>query len=253
LKPIVIDTNVTVACIVGGMSLDKQKRMISYEPDIVIATTGRFWDLVSKQNIQYLQNFHDLSYFVLDEADRMVSQGHFPELKEIIEMIREKRKDRKLNKIQHFVCSATLTLSSKFKYRPRKDDDEKTVDQLMNLLEIEPNSSEVIDLTTTNQMARSLTEAQIQCTIEDKALYVYYFTFVYPGRTLVFTNSITNVRRLYGILSLLEVPVTLIHGELQQKQRMKNLEKFQNEENCVLISTDIAARKFLYFSHCRWN
>jgi ATP-dependent RNA helicase DDX24/MAK5 len=248
-----VDTNVTVACIVGGMSLEKQKRMISYEPDIVIATTGRYWDLISKQNIEYLQNFHDLSYFVLDEADRMVSQGHFPELKEIVDMIKEKRKDRKLKKIQHFVCSATLTLSSKFKYRPRKDDDEKTVDQLMSLLEIDPEkNSEVIDLTTTNQMARSLTEAQIQCTIEDKALYVYYFTFVYPGRTLVFTNSISNVRRLYGILSLLEVPVTLIHGELQQKQRMKNLEKFQNEENCVLISTDIAARRDFFSNVLRW-
>ena len=139
----------------------------------------------------------------------MVSDGHFKELKHILELIKDKRTGyTKIPKIQNFVCSATLTLSSKFKYKAKKqDDDQKTVDQLMELLEIDPNgnNSEIIDLTTSNQMAKSLTESQIQCLIEDKSLYVYYFTFMYPGRTLVFTNSITNVRRLYGVLNLLEV------------------------------------------------
>eukprot|EP01080_Neovahlkampfia_damariscottae_P000804 gene804-9054_t len=245
-KPIIKDTKLTCATIVGGMSSDKQQRLISYQPDIIVATTGRYWDLVSQQNIEYLQNFQNLKYFVLDEADRMISDGHFKELKQILELIKDQRSGyKKPPKIQNYVCSATLTLSSKFKYKAKKkDDDQKTIDQLMELLEIDPNgnNSEIIDLTTSNQMAKSLTESQIQCLIEDKSLYVYYFTFMYPGRTLVFANSISNVRRLYGVLNLLEVPSTILHGELQQKQRLKNLEKFQKNDNCVLISTDVAAR-----------
>ena len=59
------------------MSSDKQQRMISYQPDIIVATTGRYWDLVSQQNIEYLQNFQHLKYFVLDEADRLIKKKYF--------------------------------------------------------------------------------------------------------------------------------------------------------------------------------
>ena len=72
--------------------------------------------------------------------------------------------------------------------------------------------------------------------------YVYYFLSRYKGRTLIFCNTIASVRRLHGLFSVLEVPVYPLHASMQQRQRLKNLDRFRNSEHCVLICTDVAAR-----------
>ena len=71
------------------------------------------------------------------------------------------------------------------------------------------------------------------------------------GRTIVFTNTVDQTLRLLGIFSSLypENPNTpsskqvfTLHARLQQKQRLKNLERFRKSENGVLIATDVACR-----------
>lgn len=55
--------------------------------------------------------------------------------------------------------------------------------------------------------------------------YLYYFLTRYPGRSLVFLGSIDGIRRLHPILKLLQVNSIPLHSQLEQKQRLKNLEK----------------------------
>ena len=71
---------------------------------------------------------------------------------------------------------------------------------------------------------------------------MYYFLLRYPGRTLVFVNSIDAVRRIVPVLTNLRLPAIALHSQLRQKQRLKGLEKFKASENSILISTDVAAR-----------
>jgi len=71
---------------------------------------------------------------------------------------------------------------------------------------------------------------------------LYYFLLKYPGRTLVFVNSISCVRRLVPILALLKVPVWGMHAQMQQRQRLKNLDRFKSLKNSVLVATDVLAR-----------
>ena len=67
----------------------------------------------------------------------------------------------------------------------------------------EKSSRKVVDLTSKLGTARSLTESRIHCDVAEKDIYLYYFTQMHPGRTLVFCNSIDCVRRLVNLFSLL--------------------------------------------------
>ena len=60
--------------------------MLSKQPDIVVATPGRLWTLISQGN-KHLKNLHLIQFFVLDEADRMVQKGHYQELDNIIQRV----------------------------------------------------------------------------------------------------------------------------------------------------------------------
>jgi len=53
---------------------------------------------------------------------------------------------------------------------------------------------------------------------------MYYFITRYPGRTLVFVNSIDTIRRLIPIMRLLNIEVFGLHAQMQ-RQRLKNLDR----------------------------
>lgn len=71
---------------------------------------------------------------------------------------------------------------------------------------------------------------------------MYYFLLRYPGRSLVFLSSIDGIRRLTPLLELLDIKTFPLHSQLEQKQRLKNLDRFKSSDNSVLLATDIAAR-----------
>lgn len=83
---------VRVVALVGGISPQKQARLLSYKPPIVVATPGRLWDLM-QSGAEHLVDLRYLNFFVLDEADRMVAQGHYEELTHILAQIPKSLKD----------------------------------------------------------------------------------------------------------------------------------------------------------------
>lgn len=56
--------------------MEKQERYLRNKPEIVVATPGRLWELM-RDGADFLTNMDHLSFLVLDEADRMVQQGHY--------------------------------------------------------------------------------------------------------------------------------------------------------------------------------
>jgi len=76
----------------------------------------------------------------------------------------------------------------------------------------------------------------------EQDLYLYYFLLRYPGRSLVFVSSIDGIRRLTPLLELLQIKAWPLHSQLEQKQRLKNLDRFKSTTNSVLVATDVAAR-----------
>ena len=77
---------IDITPVVGGMSLQKQERLLRRRPEVVVATPGRLWELMHQQDEHFL-DLGRLNFLVLDEADRMVERGHFAELHNIIDIL----------------------------------------------------------------------------------------------------------------------------------------------------------------------
>ncbi|KAM6170802.1 ATP-dependent RNA helicase DDX24 [Erethizon dorsatum] len=236
-------TGIKTAILVGGMSTQKQQRMLNRHPEIVIATPGRLWELV-KEKHSHLSNLQQLSCLVVDEADRMVEKGHFAELSQLLEMLSDSQYNPKR---QTLVFSATLTLVHQaparllHKKHVKKMDKTAKLELLMQKIGMR-GKPKVIDLTRNEGTVETLTETKIHCETEEKDFYLYYFLMQYPGRSLVFANSISCIKRLSGLLKVLDIMPLTLHACMHQKQRLRNLEQFARLEDCVLLATDVAAR-----------
>lgn len=248
-------TSLEIVAVVGGMAPQKQQRLLRKHPEIIVATPGRLWDLISEGEEHVCQLDH-LKYLVIDEADRMVEQGHFHELSEILDRIHRpsdnsgRQEDGQPNKsaakktLQKFIFSATLTLPKSFKKKGKEKTVTKgeTLVSLMDKVGLHKNSCKVIDVTNKRGTVETLTETKISCSIDEKDWYLYYFLSRYPGRTLVFSNSVDCVRRLGSLFRLLDFDPWVLHASMQQRQRLKNLDRFKSSSSGLLLATDVAAR-----------
>lgn len=268
LKKVAQFTDIKIISIVGGISVVKQQRLISYEPDIVVATPGRFWEIASESKRSYVSDLSGLRFLVIDEADRMIEQGHFKEVDEILKMIRtaknqkkgftvtdaelieeSEKKGKKEDelKLQKFIFSATMTVGESFKTKllgkkagrtPKTD----SVTQLFEKIGFAPPGPKIVDVSRKEIIAENIQEARIFTTVEDKDIYLYYFILRHPGRTIVFVNSIDGLRRMLSVLVMLNVPSVGLHAQMQQRQRLKNLDRFKKSKDLVMIATDVASR-----------
>ncbi|XP_022781216.1 ATP-dependent RNA helicase ddx24-like [Stylophora pistillata] len=225
-------TSLEIVAVVGGMAPQKQQRLLHKCPEVIVATPGRLWDLISEGE-EHVCHLEHLRYLVIDEADRMVEQGHFQELSSILELIHRKSDDdedtgtAKRKHLQKFIFSATLTLPKSFKKKGKemKITGEEGLVLLMDKVGLQKNSCKIIDVTNKRGTVETLTEAKISCSIEEKDLYLYYFLSRYPGRTLVFSNTVDCVRRLGSLFRLLDFDPWVLHASMQQRQRLKNLDR----------------------------
>ncbi|XVE81965.1 hypothetical protein DITRI_Ditri15bG0108800 [Diplodiscus trichospermus] len=265
LKEFAKDINVRVVPIVGGMSAEKQERLLKTRPEIIVGTPGRLWELISEGE-KHLIELHSLSFFVLDEADRMVEAGHFRELQSIIEMlpmtsgVTEGQFQNTQNcvtvsslsrkKRQTFVFSATLALSSDFRKKLKRGSlKSKQSTEELNSIEIlseragmRPNAA-IVDLTNASILAKNLEESFIECREEDKDSYLYYILSIHgEGRTIVFCTSIAALRHISSILRILGINVSTLHAQMQQRARLKAIDRFRANEHGILVATDVAAR-----------
>jgi len=225
-----------IVAIVGGISEQKQKRLLNKLPEIIVATPGRLLQMIEEGN-EYLGKLSEIRYLVIDEADRMIEKGHYSEMEKILDLVNSNEKTKP--KRQNFLFSATLTTNLKSKAVKAKD--KKSIDVLIEKIHM-TKEPKIVDLTTASLKADLLSESKIFCAANEKDIYLYYFVTKYTGRTLVFANSIDCVRRLTNVFRLLQRDPLHLHANMNQKMRLKNLEKFNLEPNGVLIASDVAAR-----------
>lgn len=77
-------------------------------------------------------------------------------------------------------------------------------------------------------MPETLNEFALKCEQKEKDLYVYYFLKQKAGEsTIIFSNSITCTKRVSSLLSFLKIPNNCLHSKMQQRQRLKNLDRFK--------------------------
>ena len=265
-------TSIRIVSIVGGLSAQKQERQLSQHPQVIVATPGRLHELMQSGQHDALRRWETLRFLVLDEADRMVAQGHYAELGSILDALQRRRvrvreeEGGRVEKLQHFFFSATLTLGELGRERigkgrqrqpkreadgaagsdSRAEEQSAMVSHLVSLCGLSARPH-VVDLTRRQRVVLSLQEHSLPCATEDKdfCLYALLLQHQPPAKAIVFVNAISCLRRLSSLLSLLHLPVFPLHAEMQQRQRLKNLDRFTSAPSsspALLISTDVAAR-----------
>jgi ATP-dependent RNA helicase DDX24/MAK5 len=155
--------------------------------------------------------------------------------------------------MQTFIFSATLSKDLQGNLKrgnwrrnaANKKKEANTLDDLFGKLDFRDEKPEVIDLSPQGRLVATLRESMVECLTMEKVgsalrtkveenlrlavvqdLYLYYFLLRYPGRSLVFVGSIDGIRRLVPLFDMLKVPVYPLHSQLQQKQRLKNLDRY---------------------------
>ena len=201
------------AVIFGGVSQVPQVEAIQRGADILIATPGRLWDLMG-QNIVKLNK---VECFVLDEADRMLDMGFFPDVKRIIKYLPAKR--------QTLLFSATIP---------------KEIAALADSLLKNPVRISV------TPSAKPVEKIEQKVFLVEKAEKRELLADIIRQRnvhqTLVFTRTKHGADRVARDLNRAGIKAKSIHGDKSQNQRQRALNEFKECKIAVLVATDIAAR-----------
>ncbi|PYH44142.1 ATP-dependent RNA helicase MAK5 [Aspergillus saccharolyticus JOP 1030-1] len=257
--------NARIALLTGGLSLQKQQRLLA-GADIVIGTPGRVWEIMSTgQGV--IRKMQGIKFLVIDEADRLLSEGHFKEANEIITTLdrvvdgdfeyeqkeESQEEEKKKSERQTLVFSATFhrDLQQKLAGKSRWTggdimDKKESIEYLLQKLNFREEKPKFIDVNPVQQMAEGLKEGIVECAAMEKDLYLYTLLLYHPKhRTLVFTNSISAVRRLTQFLQNLQLPALALHSSMAQKARLRSVERFSSptsDPSSILVATDVAAR-----------
>lgn len=264
----------SIATLTGGLSLQKQQRMLK-DADVVIGTPGRLWEVIGDGH-GVAASLKHIDFLVIDEADRLLSEGHFKEVEEILNALdRDEAQDEsdetenattpratksqassRPAKRQTLVFSATFDralqrkLVGKLSHRDNLLSNAQSMEYLLSKLNFREETPKFIDMNPINQLATGLKEGLIECSGTEKDLYLYALLLLYSTqRTIVFTNSISAVRRIAPLLQNLNLNAIALHSGMAQKARMRSVERFSGKTDAgkvttpaILIATDVAAR-----------
>lgn len=195
-----------------GIVWEQQRRGLSLGVDIVIATPGRLLSLINLKHA----DLSSVSYFVLDEADRMLDMGFLDDIKQI---------HRELPKgCQTLMFSATMP--------PKIKELAKTI--LHNPAEVEIAISRPPE--TILQSAYICYEGQKIPILAD------IFKTSSPKRTIIFSSSKLKVKELTATLRRMGIKVADMHSDLEQAQRESVMRDFKSGAIDLLVATDIVAR-----------
>lgn len=175
----------SIATLTGGLSVHKQQRQISHA-DIIIGTPGRLWEVISGSQ-DLIDSLRRIKFLVVDEADRLLSEGHFKEVEEILNVLDrtieatndEDQSESEMvdwkQQRQTLVFSATFQkdLQQKLagKGKPTGGDlmdKRESLEYLLKKLNFRDQKPRFIDVNPVSQMATGLKEGIVECAGTEK-------------------------------------------------------------------------------------
>ncbi|WP_374293409.1 DEAD/DEAH box helicase [Sphingomonas sp.] len=205
----------SMALLIGGVSMGDQIKALEKGVDVLIATPGRLMDLFGRGNILLT----GCSMLVIDEADRMLDMGFIPDIEEICTKLPKQR--------QTLLFSATMPPPIK-----------KLADKFLE----NPKTIEVARAATTNaNITQWVVPVAAQASEKRKRLRQ---VLQQEGmRTaIIFCNRKTTVRELNKSLKRHGFRSGEIHGDMEQPQRLAELDLFKRGDINILVASDVAAR-----------
>ena len=208
------DTGLNIQTVYGGTDLEKQAKNLQAGVDIIVGTPGRVMDMTERGFI----NLGKPTFFVLDEADRMLDMGFFPDIMWVIEKM--------TNREQTLLFSATF---------PQEIID--AANEFMNEPEFVLTNTEKLDIPPIDQYSVRIGRANKLWVVGRLLARMNE-----DDQTIIFTNTKRMVELLVQRLKKHRFEVEGIHGDLSQNQREKIISNFKDGNSKVVIATDVAAR-----------
>jgi ATP-dependent RNA helicase RhlE len=205
-------TPITSAAVYGGVEMGAQERALRAGVDIIVATPGRLIDHLRQQNA----DLTGVELLVLDEADRMMDMGFWPDVRRIIAAIPSVR--------QTLLFSATMP------------------DEVMRFaLEIVRNPA-YIQVGQRSTPPKSITHRVELIPAGAKLDWLIAHLKRPDGPTLVFMRTKIGAERLTRRLAAAGIRAAALHADRTQEQRRAAVEGFRGGRYTALVATDIAAR-----------
>ena len=204
-----------ISAVFGGVDYRKQANILRSGVDIVVGTPGRLIDYI-KQGILDVKNIRHL---VIDEADRLFDMGFVADLRWIMRRLPDYKRR------QSMLFSATLG------YRVLE-----LTYEFMNL-------PQEVTVEADTRTVKEADQALYHCGAHEKLnLLLGLLNKEDWSRVMIFTNTRSEVDRLAFKLTGNGYSAEGISGRLDQRKRMKLLERFKNGEVQILVATNVAAR-----------
>jgi ATP-dependent RNA helicase RhlE len=207
-------TKISSVAVYGGVPMEPQERALKSGVDIVVATPGRLMDHQRNGAV----DFSRVDTLVLDEADRMMDMGFWPDVRRIVQTLPpgEGR--------QTLLFSATMP------------------DEVMRLVDEVVRDPKYVQIGSAGGPAKSITHEVESVPAAQKTEWLARFLRRTDGPVLVFTRTKQGAERLARRLASFGIRAAALHADRTQQQRTQAVEGFRGGQYKVLVATDVAAR-----------
>jgi superfamily II DNA/RNA helicase len=213
-----INNKLSVALLIGGVSMDEQVKKLDRGVDVLIATPGRMLDHYNRGRLMLM----GVEILVIDEADRMLDMGFIPDIEKICKLLPTKR--------QTLFFSATMPVE---------------ITRLVDTFLTDPVRIEVARPATT---AKTIAQLFRFCPDgEDYAKREVLRELIKAEgdnvkNAIIFCNRKKDVAILLKSLTKHGFNAGALHGDMDQKARMETLDAFRAGKIAFLAASDVAAR-----------
>ena len=206
-------TTISSVAVYGGVPMDMQERALRAGVDIVVATPGRLMDHMRHDSV----DLRGLEVLVLDEADRMLDMGFWPDVRKIMSALPAVR--------QTLLFSATMP------------------GEVLKLTEEFLREPKLVQVGRRGGPAQTISHAVQTIPASEKTQWLaHWLREEATGPVLVFCRTKIGADRLATRLTTLGVRAAALHADRTQQQRMSAVEGFRTGTYPVLVATDVAAR-----------
>lgn len=195
-----------------GIRYEQEKRSMRMGADMLIATPGRLISHLSLGNV----DLSKVSFFILDEADRMLDMGFKDDIMQIVKALPKER--------QTIMFSATMP---------------KEIQELAKTILHNP---EEVKLAVSKPAEKIQQSAYVCYETQKIGIIQHLFSQDKPERVIIFSGSKLKVKEVAKTLKRLKVNVGEMHSDLEQSQRDEVMRNFKSNHIDVLVATDIVAR-----------
>jgi ATP-dependent RNA helicase RhlE len=207
-------TDLTSIAVYGGVPMDAQERALKSGVDIVVATPGRLMDHMRNGAV----GFDKLDTLVLDEADRMMDMGFWPDVRRIVSALPDTAARQTL------LFSATMP------------------EEVMRLADEVVCDPKFVQIGSAGSPAKSITHTVENVPAGQKTEWLAKFLRRTDGPVLVFVRTKSGAERLARRLAASGLKAAALHADRTQAQRTHAVEGFRSGRYRVLVATDVAAR-----------